>query len=205
MTPESTLYVRRAPEGDLPKNPQGFDRIIVSGSKTSCLDDSPWVGELIEFVKRAVSYQKPYLGICYGHQILARALGSKESVRKAEMGEFGWSKIEILDSSSLFKGVPQSFYSFSSHYEEVSQLAKGVKNLARSEACQTQACQLEKLPIYGIQFHPEKSLEEAKNSLIKHKKSNNPPPLLNATRSDELHNPKIGEKLFQNFLQLEHS
>src|SRR5688500_2745913 len=86
----ATVYVRRAPQGDLPPSPKGFDRIIVSGSKTSILDDSAWVGDLIEFVKKAVNYHKPYLGICYGHQILARALGGKELVRQASEAEFGW-------------------------------------------------------------------------------------------------------------------
>jgi GMP synthase (glutamine-hydrolysing) len=200
----ATVYVRRAPENDLPKSPDEFDRIIVSGSKTSALADEPWIENLFAFIRRAVELKKPYLGVCYGHQALVRALGgSKEHVRVAATAEFGWTKIQLSsETSPLTQNLPNQFYSFSAHFEEVSHLPRGMKTLAYSEDCAIQACQLESLPIFGIQFHPEKGLEETTKILKDRKALKSPPVLLNPTRSLKLYNPELGKTLFQNFLQV---
>jgi GMP synthase (glutamine-hydrolysing) len=202
LASKATVFVRRAPQGDLPKDPADFDRIVVSGSKTSVLEDAPWVSQLLDFIKKAVDQRKPFLGICYGHQMLSRALGGKDSVRKADTAEFGWTEIQVIEPSPLMKNVPSTFYSFSAHYDEVSQLPKGMRNLAHSEACQVQACQLEQFPIFGIQFHPEKNMTEAKKILVERKLKKDPQVLLNPNRSEDLYDPKLGETLFKNFLEV---
>lgn len=203
LAPGSTITVRRAPEGDLPKSPASFDRMIVSGSRTSALADEPWIENLFNFIRKSIDLKKPYLGVCYGHQALVRAISSDKSmVRRAEQAEFGWSQIQVLHTSPLFQNLPTSFYSFSAHFEEVSRLPQGMKHLASSEACQIQACQLENYPVFGIQFHPEKTLAETQKILSERKKTGNPPLLLHPHRSEELYNPEYGETLFKNFLQV---
>jgi GMP synthase (glutamine-hydrolysing) len=199
--PDATIVTRRAPEEDLPKSPADYDRIIVSGSKTSSLEDLPWMRRLIEFTQAAIAARKPYLGVCFGHQILARSMGGKQNVRTAAAPEFGWSQINILESSELFKGLERSFYSFSSHYEEISQLPPGLKKLAESELCAIQACQLEGLPVFGIQFHPERSAEDAEKT-FKEKRGKKEVKLLHSTRTKELYDPKIAEIIFDNFFKL---
>jgi GMP synthase (glutamine-hydrolysing) len=205
LAPNATVCVRRAPQGDLPKNPQDFDRIIVSGSKTSALDDSPWVGQLIDFIKRSLDRKRAFLGVCYGHQVLARSIGGKEVVGKAAKPEFGWTKIHVTATAPILEGLPPTFYSFSSHFEEVQQLPKSMKILANSEDCAIQACQLDQLPVYGVQFHPEKTIAEAKQTFSESKKSKTPVALLHPSKSEELYDPKVGEMIFKNFLQLEQS
>ncbi len=175
----ATLYTRRAPEDDLPASPDPFDQVIVSGSKTSAMEDAPWVFKLHDFIRRTLDAGKPFLGVCYGHQSLVRALGGKETVRKAAQSEYGWTSIEVVESSPLMEGLSRSFYTYSSHEDEVASLPSGLKRLARSSACEIQACQLEGRPVFGIQFHPEKRLEKEK-----------------------LYDPKVGETLFRNFLSL---
>src|SRR4051794_34358272 len=86
------IHVRRAPERDLPASPAGFDRIILSGSKTSALAEAPWIEKLFEFIRSAIDLHIPFLGVCYGQQALARALGGMHSVRKSAEPEFGWSE-----------------------------------------------------------------------------------------------------------------
>src|SRR4051794_27909940 len=71
----ATVHTRRAPHGDLPANPAAYDRVLVSGSKTSCLDSAPWVESLHEFIRRTLDLGRPFLGVCYGHQSLIRSLG----------------------------------------------------------------------------------------------------------------------------------
>jgi GMP synthase (glutamine-hydrolysing) len=187
----------------LPKDPAGFDKIIVSGSKTSALEDAPWIEQLHEFIRRAIDLNKPFLGVCYGHQSLVRAISrSRDYVRLAASAEFGWTEIHLTEAQSpLLKNIPSSFYSFSAHFEEASALPAGLKKLAYSDACGIQACQLENSPVFGIQFHPEKNLDEGNKILSEKKKTKQPPVLLNSDQGKKLYDPKLGETLFRNFLQ----
>ena len=202
--PSATIAVRRGPHDDLPAPERAaghFDRLVISGSKTSCLDHFPWVGRLEELTRAFVNADKPVLGVCYGHQILARAMGGRDIVRRGATPEFGWTEIEQIGSSELFKGLPRKFMSFSSHYEEVSRLAPGFIHLAKSEDCGIQAVQLQGKRVFGIQFHPEKNLNEAEASFRERKaaKSKSSPPLMGEGRSEKLFNPQVGDRIFGNF------
>ena len=198
----ATVTVRRAPEQDLPADPLAFDRVVVSGSKTTATDDAPWIEKLSVFMRNLLDAGRPLLGVCYGHQMLARTLGGKQVVHQAAAPEFGWSRIETIAPSVLMAGLPEVFYSYSSHFDEVIELPPGTKLLARSEACSIQAFQAEGRPVFGIQFHPERNLAEAKQSLAQRKKLGVPKVLLHPDKSDKLFDPKVGETIFRNFFTL---
>jgi GMP synthase (glutamine-hydrolysing) len=203
QVPGSTVITRRGPSDDLPRTIRGFDRIVISGSRTSCLDHFPWVEKLEAQVKEAIDAGIPLLGVCYGHQVIARAVGGQEIVRKAAKSEFGWTKIEQTNTSPLLAGLPKIFYSFSSHFEEVSRLAPGFRHLAKSPDCDIQAVQLEGKPVYGIQFHPEKNLNEAQEILDERVKKGGASTLLSPHDSKKLYNPDVGARIFENFFKLE--
>ena len=201
-TPGATITVRRGPHDDLPRIENAvakFDRLVMSGSKTSCLDHFPWVGRLEDLVRAFVKADKPVLGVCYGHQILSRALGGRDIVRKGSQPEFGWTRITQTLASPLLKGLPETFISFSSHYEEVSRLAPGFVKLAHSEACGIQAVQLQGKRVFGIQFHPEKNILEAEEVFQGRRKDPKSPPLMGDGLSEKLFDPKVGEQIFGNF------
>jgi len=200
--PGATVQVRRAPHEDLPKDLTRFDRVILSGSGTSATEDAPWISKLHDLIRTTIQERKPLLGVCYGHQSLVRALGGKEFVRKGQTPEVGWTRVEVLEKNALFEGLPNTFYSFSMHYDEVCQLPKGMKNLARSADCSIQAFQLEDHPVFGIQFHPEKNREEALKTFAEKKKKGEPKRLLHPNDTDRLFDPKVGDTLFQNFFKL---
>jgi GMP synthase (glutamine-hydrolysing) len=202
LAPGATIHVRRAPHDDLPKSPEGWDRIIVSGSRTSAMEDAPWIERLHEFIRRSVDAKKPFLGVCYGHQSLVRALGGREHVRLAAEAEYGWTQIELLEDSPLTRGIPRRFHSFSAHFEEVSSLPPGMKKLASSADCEIQACQVGNHPVFGIQFHPEKDIVDAKKTFEERRKKGTPKRLLHPNESEKLYMPEIGETLFTNFFRL---
>jgi GMP synthase-like glutamine amidotransferase len=195
----TTSWVRRAPDADLPSSPAGFDAIVVSGSLTSALDRSPWVMHLEAFVRKAVEMKKPYLGVCFGHQILARALGG--GVKTGGLAEYGWTEIHQLEENALLKGLPQSFFTFSSHQDEVSSLPKGFRWTAKSQRCAIQMIEAENHPTFGIQFHPEKSLQECEESLKEKAKESPQVPLLDAQKSKVRFNPDVGSQIFGNFFR----
>ena len=195
----AAVYVRRGPHGDLP-HPNDFDRVIVSGSKASCNDSEPWALQLLNFIHQTLSAQKPFLGICYGHQMLARALGGIQMVRKRREPEFGWTEIEVIEDSPLFRGLPRKFHTLNLHYDEISALPPGMKNLARSKDCAVQAVQLRDLPVFGIQFHPERELEAADKDLAKYKKKGRPKHLIHYGEGKKYYDSKVGAQIFKNFL-----
>jgi GMP synthase-like glutamine amidotransferase len=204
----ATIHVRRAPHGDLPSNALDYDRILISGSKTSVEEEAPWIDALDELIRRVVDAGKPVLGVCYGHQSLNRALGGRKLTRKASRGEFGWGEIERVDldsgrGSPLLEGLPRKFHTFQWHNDEVSSLAPGMRLLARSEICPVQACELKGKPVFGVQFHPERGVERGERSLARRKAEMPKAERLNPGRGIELYDAAASEKIFRNFLSLE--
>ena len=200
--PEGTFYVRRPPDGDLPSNPAAYDKLIISGSKTSATDTHAWVDHLCEFIRNWIDAGKPLLGICFGHQCIARALGGVDQVHKSKTPEFGWTKIEQDEASPLFEGLPKSYYSFSSHHDEVIKVPHGFKKTVHSDKCAIQGIDHVSKPIFGLQFHPEKDLS-GMDRVMAYLKAKKEEKLFDTyAQSAKLYNDKIGPTIFLNFLNL---
>lgn len=200
--PGAVVCSRRAPHGDLPSDISRYDRVVLSGSLTSALKEAPWIDRLDELIRKSLNFRKPLLGVCYGHQALARVLSGRAAVRRSESPEFGWTRLETIHSSALTAGLPRAFYSFSSHEEEVATLPRGARRLLYSERCAVQAFELEGQPVFGVQFHPEKNLAEAVKSLAGKKRKGQSKFLLCPNDSEKLYDERIGKTIFRNFFTL---
>lgn len=122
--------------------------IIFTGGPNSVLDPlSPHIDPKI------FSIGKPILGICYGAQLLAYALGGK--VDKCLSSEFGNIEINTVSPSLLLEGVPAKNAVFMSHNDEVKDLPDGFVTTARSASCQNAAFENASKKLYATQFHPE--------------------------------------------------
>jgi len=96
----------------------------------------------------------PILGICAGHQFMARFYGGK--VEPSKIPEFGKVELMLLEEDKfLFRGIPKKSIVWESHNDEVTILPDNFKRLAESENCKIQAMKHNEKPIYGLQFHPE--------------------------------------------------
>ncbi|MBU6375204.1 MAG: type 1 glutamine amidotransferase [Bdellovibrionales bacterium] len=206
----TTIIVRRAPHEDLPENHslKAFDRIVLSGSRTAATEESPWISKLDDFIRSALDKNIPLLGICYGHQAIARVLGSDnhpKNVRRSATPEIGWTEIIQLPqagrTSPLFEGLPQRFHSFSVHYDEVCEVPRGATLLARSERCAIQAFSVNQKPVFGIQFHPERGCDAGERTLAISAKKKLQFPLLHPGKGEQLYSPEIAKKIFENFIK----
>ena len=80
---ELTEY--RVTEGELPEKPEECDAYLLTGSPKGVYDDEVWIKELGDFVRASYEADRKMVGICFGHQLLAHALGGH-----AEKSEKGW-------------------------------------------------------------------------------------------------------------------
>lgn len=201
---QGEITVRRSPQEDIPGEIGRYTHVILSGSKTCILDSSPWVHRLMDFVRKVVDSRTPLLGVCYGHQIISRAYGGDAAVRISPTPEIGWVEIEQTAPGPLLEGLPQRFHSFQSHFEEVLKAPPGFIPTATSPRCSIQSYYVEGKPVFGVQFHPERNLEEGQRSIEKRKKAVPPLPkdcIFNDREAKSVFSEDVANTIFGNFLR----
>ncbi|MGF1742478.1 GMP synthase [Vibrio profundum] len=149
---ELTFY--RALDGELPKNIDECDAYITTGSKHSVNDDYPWITQLEDFVRQLHQHKKKLVGICFGHQLIAKALGG-EVIQAPQ----GWGvgvathALQALPSGASVQDK-QAVSLLVIHQDQVVSLPKDTQVLAGSEFCPNYMLQVGK-HFLGIQGHPE--------------------------------------------------
>ena len=148
------LEVVRAPYAPLPARAGEWDAIVITGSRASVMAPEPWEAGLLGLLQDSRAESVPVLGVCYGHQVLAKALCGPEAVRVAPATEVGWVEIEVAGSDPLLTHLNRTFSSFLSHQDEVVP-TPGLQILGRSADCEVQVMRVEGERMWGVQFHPE--------------------------------------------------
>jgi len=143
-----------ASAGDLPAD-GAFDAGVVTGSRASVYWDEPWIADLLDWTADAFDRGLPLLGVCFGHQVLAEALGGE--VAAMDDYEIGYRAIEH-DGGRLFAGVPGEFVAFTTHSDEVVALPPGAEVLAENDRS---VHGFRADHAFGVQFHPEYDRETA--------------------------------------------
>ncbi|WP_020179527.1 type 1 glutamine amidotransferase [Methylopila sp. M107] len=137
---------------------EAFDFLAVMGGPMDVWeeDEHPWlVAEKAAIRRWVLELEKPYLGICLGHQLLAVACDG-EAARMARP-EVGLGAVELTEAGAadpLFAGLPKTLETFQWHGVEVTRLPPGGVALAGNPACAVQAMRVGR-HAYGVQFHPE--------------------------------------------------
>ena len=110
----------------------------------------------------------PILGICYGCQLLAHALGGQVSPAQADTArEYGKTLTAFDGSCSLFRGLPESSVTWMSHGDYIAGLPEGFTVTARSAACPNAGFCDVRRQFYGVQFHPEVSHTEYGRAMLR--------------------------------------
>ncbi len=144
------------PEREGFPDPSGFTHVIHSGSARSICDDAPFMEAAISFIRRASSMGVRQMGICYGHQLLARAFNGLEAVRRnPQGGETGWLDVRWNPAASDMIGIPRVTRVFQFHYDEVVMLPDGGVVLGWSPVTFVESFISIEAGLFGVQFHPE--------------------------------------------------
>ena len=147
--PEVELEVYDVIGGEFPKGPRECDAWITTGSRYSVNDDEPWIHHLERFVREVAKEEVPFVGVCFGHQLIAKALGGK--VVKSHRG-WGVGAKEVIVREDLELGP--SFTVLTSHQDQIDSLPPGAEILGWNEHCPVSMLGVGDNMI-GIQGHPE--------------------------------------------------
>ncbi|HAV64732.1 MAG TPA: hypothetical protein DCY13_20490, partial [Verrucomicrobiales bacterium] len=141
---------------DMPAAARQAAAVIISGSPRDAWIDDPVNDAVLGVIEHCRSAGKPLLGVCYGHQVLGRALGAKVGRHPAGY-ELGNVEVQLTDDGTacpLLAGLPAGLNVIESHQDAVFELPRGAKLLATGEHTAVQAFDFEGR-LLGVQFHPE--------------------------------------------------
>ncbi|HIH87008.1 MAG TPA: GMP synthase subunit A, partial [Methanosarcinales archaeon] len=132
------------------------DGLIISGGPS--IDRIGRAGEMVQ------ELDLPILGICLGHQLIARAYGG--DIATGHKGGYAAVKVDILDEDEILKELGSSTSVWASHADEVTGLPPDFVQLARSDVCEIEAMRHKTRPLFGVQWHPEVSHTEKGDELL---------------------------------------
>jgi len=147
------------------------DAVLIGGAGAfSAIEQYRWTGALHDLVRRAVDAGLPMLGSCWGHQVIAEALGGTVvcDPDRTELGCRSVYRTEEGAEDPLFGRFSTPFKANMGHHDRVVSLPPGAVELARNDQ-PNQAYRLENQPVYGTQFHSELDAEREKERLLQYK------------------------------------
>lgn len=139
--------------GETPSDIDDFDAYLVTGSPRGVYNDDDWIAPLHNFIRAIYRAGKPLIGICFGHQIIANALGGH-----AEKSARGWGAgirtIPVTNTSDIIPADCASLDLLYMHQDQVTALPEGATTLMGDEFCPIAAYSIGD-QVLCFQGHPE--------------------------------------------------
>lgn len=158
---------------------------VISGSNCAAYDDLPWIVNLQQWVRDAVAEKAPIVGICFGHQLIAKAMGGEVERYSGGWGA-GVRKSHTIDKtlSPYFQnGFMQLLYN---HHDQVVKMPQGAVPLATSSFCKYEGFRIDG-DVITFQGHPEFTKEYLHHLIINHSEDEVPDIKESALKSLQLY------------------
>jgi GMP synthase-like glutamine amidotransferase len=117
-------------EGRFPDSVAECDGWLCGPSRASAYDDLPWRADAEALLREIVAIETPYVGICFGHQLLAQALGATVA-RAADGWQVGARDYDVVEVPSWMDPAAARITLIASHQDQVAELPDGARLLAR--------------------------------------------------------------------------
>ena len=164
--------VYRVIDGHALPRRDGYAGALITGSGAMVTDRHDWSERSATWLRDAAHAGMPLFGICYGHQLIAHALGGEVGWNPVgrEIGTVRVERLAEADGDPLFGGHPAAFDAHATHMQSVIRLPDGAVKLARSEKDGCHAFRWGK-SVWGVQFHPEFSTRMMRGYIaVRHEK-----------------------------------
>ena len=139
-------------DNEFPQSIDDADAWLITGSRYGAYEEHDWIAPLEQLIRDLYAKGAPLAGICFGHQIIAQALGGK-----VEKFAKGWSVGRVqyqLDPAAWGDAHANGTHLMAFHQDQVTQLPEGARNVGSSDFCEHAALQYD-TRILTIQPHPE--------------------------------------------------
>ncbi|PCK09867.1 MAG: GMP synthase [Alteromonadaceae bacterium] len=136
-----------------PEKDEACDAYLITGSKSACYEQEPWILRLGDFVQRAYQNRIPLIGICFGHQLLAHHLGGHCGPAVQGWG-LGVQQYQVSASAQKGLSLPAEINLLASHYDQVQSLPTDAMVIAHNDFCPNAACWVPGR-LLSFQGHPE--------------------------------------------------
>lgn len=166
VDPNIILKVFRTLDGELPEHPAADELYLITGSNNAAYDVLPWIRELQEWIRKAAARKVHLVGICFGHQIIAQALGGRVE-RYAGGWGVGIREMEVLDADMFPYFPDKKMRLIVNHHDQVTQLPEGAIPLATSDFCRYEGFRIGH-HILTFQGHPEFTVDYERHLILNH-------------------------------------
>jgi len=139
---------------DFPEDIAGFDGVLITGSPASVNENTPWMQRLEGLIREIIFVRQPLFGACFGHQAIAKALGS-EVVRSAHGWNHGLLDLERVERTP-WSSDRERFALYGSHIEQVAKLPNGAVRVFETPNCPIAGFTYLDC-VFTVQHHPEMS------------------------------------------------
>lgn len=145
VRPNWSFDVFSVKDGVFPKT-LDYDGLIITGSPASVHDGADWIAQLENLVRDAVERKIPMFGACFGHQVIARALGAQVTYNPT-----GWVLGKV---TTEFTSDQEQIPIYAAHKEQVTTLPQDARIVARTDGCEIAGFAIED-HVLTTQYHPE--------------------------------------------------
>lgn len=153
VRPELEIVPFRVYEGEYPARLDVCDAYVITGSRYSVYEPTPWIRRLEDYVRALYQARRPTVGVCFGHQMMGLALGGR--TEKAAQGwGIGRQAAEVLKPAAWMEPFAAQYAVFVSHQDQVTVLPPGAERLATNPYCPNAMFVAGDI-FLGIQGHPE--------------------------------------------------
>jgi GMP synthase-like glutamine amidotransferase len=142
-----------AEAGQLPGSLRECDGWLMSPSRLSVYDNEPWIADCEDVMRAAIAEEVPFVGICFGHQLLAQALGGR--VEKAESGwGVGVQRYDVCEPIGPMQPPANEFALLASHQDQVVEVPSDARVIASAPYCPVAGMAVGER-MWTVQAHPE--------------------------------------------------